>query len=64
MSLDNFFDEMERLNQRCLVNMPCTFVRTERIVSVILDRRYKSVVQKYYPQYEIIDGPTEIVVTV
>jgi hypothetical protein len=62
MSLDNFFDTMQTLNKRRLVHMPCTFVKTEKVTSIILPVEYKPLVQRYYPDCDIIDGQVEIVV--
>lgn len=62
MSLDNFFDQMEQLNKRRLIHLPDSFVKTEKIVSVILPIEYKHMVLKYFPECDIIESAVEIVV--
>jgi hypothetical protein len=54
MSLDSFFDEMEKLNRKCLVTMPCSFVKTKRLNNMVMPLEYQSLIEKYFPQYEII----------
>ena len=60
MSLDDFFDRIERLEGRHLITMPCSFVKTARIMTLYLPISFKSVVEKYFPSYLITEVGNEI----
>lgn len=53
MSLDDFFDHIEKLQRRQVVERPDSFVETKWLKYLEIDECYINLVRKYYPEYEI-----------
>lgn len=63
MSLDHLFDKMDRLEGRHLITMPCSFVKTARILIIYLPISFELVVKKYFPECTVEVVGDEIMVS-